>query len=211
MMARVVKARQGGFTVIELMVAGFTGALLLSVIMAIMFETLAMAESIYGQLRMNQEGRAMFTILANGGRGVDGSNNQQTVQGVRGTLQATLTGSNYRSGYQLQLSETVGGTAYSITSQSLGAGLSVACTAVGTPVSGCTGNGAPSAGITVTGYLSQDPTVTMLDDTIDSSLDNRLAMFSLSLVDPVVYNRNKMVADDYSMSFYIMVGLNREE
>lgn len=61
------KPGQAGFTVIELMVAGTVGLLLMTVLMTIVFDAMRTAEIFQRQIALNQAAREMFDILALGG------------------------------------------------------------------------------------------------------------------------------------------------
>lgn len=61
------KPGQAGFTIIELMVAGTVGLLLMTVLMTIIFDAMRTAEILQRQIALNQAAREMFDILALGG------------------------------------------------------------------------------------------------------------------------------------------------
>ncbi|PCI40838.1 MAG: hypothetical protein COB46_05920 [Rhodospirillaceae bacterium] len=199
---------QRGFTLIELMVATFAGMLLIAVIFSIMFQMAGMADQIVAKVRMNQEHREVFRLLANGGlENISGT--IRYVPGVRGRFQsnANVDPTISRSNYTLNLSSNedfgAGPTNPVLTSRTLTTPVSITCRGVNDPVPECVSG---SETLDVTGYLATLGT----DTAIDFNGKRRWATYRLKIFDPYLVNKKDAVASEYSSDMHFIFGLGRE-
>ncbi|PHS79505.1 MAG: hypothetical protein COB59_01545 [Rhodospirillaceae bacterium] len=200
--------RQRGFTLIELMVATFSGMLLIAVIFSIMFQVTGMSDQIVGKVRMNQEHREVFRLLANGGlENVSGT--IRYVPGVRGRFQSnanafpTVTRSNDTLSLSSDEDFGAGPTSPVLTSRSLTAAVPITCRGINDPVPECV---VGTETLNISGYLG-----TLGADTAeDFNGKRRWATYRLKVFDPHLVNDKNVTASEYSSDMHFIFGLGRE-
>ena len=190
------KARQKGFTLIEVMFAATTGLFVMLPAMEILFRSYAWYAEVQTLLTLNREAREAFDVVSNGGRLVtNGNDGTPYVYGVHGR-KAAPSGS-LRNNYTL-----------SYTSNNLNlrgdqmASMSIACTAAAKPLPDC----AVGQTKTVAGWIGSDATLT----TSSRSINSRTVEITMTLVDPYEAQRIKVPANA-AASYRTVLTLNRDE
>lgn len=191
------RKRQAGFTLMEIMVAVTVSATVLTPALALLFATLEWRDEAAATIRLNQQARLTFDVLANGARaGSNGTNGTPYIYGIRGRKVAPS--GALRSNYSLQYVSnglTVTGDTFAATT--------VTCTAAEQPLPDCTAAGQVK---TVTGYLGRDVTL----DAVNRSVSGRTVEAAITVTDPFEARRleNPRLASETYRGVFT---LNRDE
>jgi len=183
---------QSGFTLIEVMVAAAVGLLLLTSVVGLIYQVVAMGETMRAQIVFNQEAREMFRIIANGGIGSGGT----AVAGLRGRVKGSLGGANLRSNYQLMVAN-----GSNMILSSLLPNTTVKCRGTGDPLAECTG----TENLVVNGYLAANPALTAPADP-----NARWTIVTLELVNPTQAASSAAGSDEIRSIFYTIIGHDKD-
>lgn len=197
------RCRQGGFTLIEVMIASAIGLLLTSSIYGIIVQTLNMSEVLIGQITINRNAREMFHMLQDGGVPTALAN---PVPGIRGydmtvsLFDATLS----------RLQMTVGGSTIisSATSPTV-----ITCTGANQPHPRCV---VANTNVGMTGYLAAltaDPKVAQTGLLSLGSTAGYPVVVPVWLMNPTIVGRSQVATADANsdlLDLHTMVVRTRE-
>lgn len=206
---RVALARQGGFTLIEVVVASTVGLILMLVAFSFFLETARMAEMMGSRIRLNSEARLMDTMIREGAR-VSGT------AFVPGLQNSAMLAGGVSSPYNVLISRL--GQRLTMTDQndpdvqatSPEESVVIQCTGFATPHPDCA---VPGAAV-IDGYLAADPVLS--SDNRSLTIDRHcgvgqrsvIAELELTLMDGhLMGSRDTYVQDQLQRRFFQAMAL----
>lgn len=208
---RAINARQTGFTLLELMVAGTVSLLLFAVMWQMLNNTVFLTETMFSRVTMNQEARAAFRMITYGAAvDVDASGDlvdAEIIAGIHGSA-SVLAGS--ATAPILARQTSIGRVDQRLhlvnlaTNQSvLGYSIQVTidCTAAGEPHPECIN---AATDLDVNGVLSANPALASTATFVSASVDRcggnnqNAVVVDLDFTNPVLATKD----DDYAASEY---------
>ncbi len=189
------KVSQSGFTLIELMMSSMVVGVLTLAASAMLFRAFAWYDEASSKIKINQQARAVFNIVANGATAASaGDDGTFYVYGIRGKNVADNPSGmeeDYRLRYRSNNLEFYSDTFPDVTIQ---------CVSAGQPLPGCLGTEA----ILVKGWIAADLEV---EDSV-RSVAGGTAEVTISIVDPFQVQRAENGAN-FSESYRHIFTLNQ--
>lgn len=190
------RARQKGFTLLEVMFASTAGLIVLVPAVAMMFRMFSWYDEIQSQFALNQHARETFDLISYGSRTTsNGNDGTKNIYGFRGRKSAP--NSTLRNQYRLRYSSN-GAT---LTTDTF-ASMSVSCTGTGVPLPDCSS----SSTKTVSGWMGDDATI----NTSSRDVAARTAEVTITITDP--FEAQRLTASSAaSQTYRTVLTLNRDE
>jgi len=188
------RARQAGFTLLELMLASTLGLIVLIAALGILYDSTNIADVLRARVTLNAAARESFDLLLDGGLA-----GTEEIFGLRGLGAAPAAAElQVTNGYRVRLLNN--GAALALEGPRTTAG-TITCIAAGDPIPACAGAGA----LTVEGYLGGPPVLNA-----SRSINSRTQELELTLFNPYLLRRSDVTAQQAVEVYRTIFTLNRD-